>query len=123
MIDGFPNTKIDNCLLINGDCLKVMDKMIEQGIKVDAIIADPPYSTTELAWDKSINFIEKLPYILKEYGNAIIFSQPPLTGNIHTNKYLKHVYDYVWIKNKTSRYLDAKYRPMSKFEYINVLAL
>lgn len=29
--------------LYNGDCLEVMDKLIEQGIKVDAIICDPPY--------------------------------------------------------------------------------
>lgn len=29
--------------LINGDCLEVMDKMIEKAIKVDAIITDPPY--------------------------------------------------------------------------------
>ena len=29
--------------LYNDDCLKVMDELIEQGIKVDAIITDPPY--------------------------------------------------------------------------------
>jgi len=32
--------------LINGDCLEEMDKLIKQGIKVDAIITDPPYKTT-----------------------------------------------------------------------------
>ena len=30
--------------LYNDDCLKVMDKLIEQGVKVDAIITDPPYN-------------------------------------------------------------------------------
>lgn len=34
-------SKID---LYNGDCLEVMDKLIEQGIKVDAIITSPPYN-------------------------------------------------------------------------------
>ena len=29
--------------LIQGDCLEVMNKLIEQKIKVDAIITDPPY--------------------------------------------------------------------------------
>ena len=29
--------------LYNGDCLEVMDKLIEEGIKVDTIIIDPPY--------------------------------------------------------------------------------
>ena len=26
-----------------GDCLEVMDKLIEQGVKVDCILTDPPY--------------------------------------------------------------------------------
>lgn len=29
--------------LINDDCLKVMDKMIKDGVQVDCIITDPPY--------------------------------------------------------------------------------
>ena len=29
--------------LYNGDCLEVMDFLISQNIKVDAIITDPPY--------------------------------------------------------------------------------
>ena len=29
--------------LIHGDCLEEMDKLIEQGVMVDAIICDPPY--------------------------------------------------------------------------------
>ena len=32
-----------NVRLFNGDCLEVMDMLIEEGIKVDAIITDPPY--------------------------------------------------------------------------------
>ena len=31
--------------LYNGDCLEVMDTLISQGIKVDAVIIDPPYTT------------------------------------------------------------------------------
>lgn len=35
-----------NIRLYNGDCLEVMNKLIEKGIKVDAIITDPPYKLT-----------------------------------------------------------------------------
>ena len=35
--------KTDKYELYNGDCLEVMDKLIEHEIKVDAIITDPPY--------------------------------------------------------------------------------
>lgn len=31
-----------NYNLYSGDCLEVMDELIQQGIKVDAIITDPP---------------------------------------------------------------------------------
>ena len=34
---------MENIKLYNGDCLEIMDKLIEQGIKIDAIITDPPY--------------------------------------------------------------------------------
>ena len=42
--------------LIQGDCLEVMDVLIKEGIKVDAIITDPPYQTTACAWDTLIPF-------------------------------------------------------------------
>jgi len=29
--------------LYRGDCLKIMQKLIDKGVKVDAIICDPPY--------------------------------------------------------------------------------
>jgi DNA modification methylase len=29
--------------LINGECLEEMDKLIKEGIEVDAVITDPPY--------------------------------------------------------------------------------
>ena len=30
--------------LHKGDCLEVMDKLIAEGVKVDAIITSPPYN-------------------------------------------------------------------------------
>ena len=47
-----------NYKLYQGDCLEVMDKLIEEGIKVDAIITDPPYGTTRCKWDNIIPFDE-----------------------------------------------------------------
>ena len=42
--------------LYNGDCLEVMDKLIEEGVVVDAIITAPPYGTTSCKWDSVIPF-------------------------------------------------------------------
>ena len=35
--------KVPNGILFNNDCLDVMDELIKQNVKVDAIITDPPY--------------------------------------------------------------------------------
>lgn len=32
-----------NYKLYQGDCLEVMDKLIEEGINVDMILTDPPF--------------------------------------------------------------------------------
>ena len=37
--------------LYQGDCLEVMDTLIKEGIKVDAIITDPPYQTIPKKYD------------------------------------------------------------------------
>ena len=29
--------------LYEGDCLEMMDKLIEEGVKVDMVLTDPPY--------------------------------------------------------------------------------
>ena len=42
--------------LYNGDCLEIMDRLIEEGIKVDCILTDPPYGTTACKWDMVIPF-------------------------------------------------------------------
>ena len=34
---------MEDIRLINGECLEEMDKLIEEGVLVDAIICDPPY--------------------------------------------------------------------------------
>ena len=50
------NILTENYKLYNGDCLEVMDLLIEQGIIVDAIITDLPYGTTQCKWDNIIPF-------------------------------------------------------------------
>ena len=40
--------------LYKGDCLEIMERLIEQGVKVDLILCDPPYGTTACKWDSVI---------------------------------------------------------------------
>lgn len=63
-------------LLYNDDCFERMKVLIEQGIKVDAIICDPPYVIHYADWDKEFNMplaIDLCCQLLKENGNLILF--------------------------------------------------
>lgn len=42
--------------LYNGDCLEIMKQLIEQKVKVDAVITDPPYGMTACKWDNVVSF-------------------------------------------------------------------
>ena len=42
--------------LYNGDCLEVMDELIEKDVKVDCILTDTPYGTISCKWDNIIPF-------------------------------------------------------------------
>jgi site-specific DNA-methyltransferase (adenine-specific) len=89
--------------LIHGDCLIEMDKLIEQGVKVDAIITDPPYNISKEnnfktmkdrknrvgmdfgEWDKGadlFSYISKIPKLLKVNGNFIVFNDWKNLGDI-----------------------------------------
>ena len=62
--------------LYKGDCLEVMDQLIEQGIEVDAVICDPPYRTTACKWDSVIPFDEmweRLNKLIKPNGAIVLF--------------------------------------------------
>ena len=77
--------------LYKGDCLEVMDKLIEEGVKVDAIITDPPYNISRDnnfktmgragidfgEWDKDFDLTGWIKYcepLLKKGGNIVIFN-------------------------------------------------
>lgn len=85
--------------LINADCLKAIDKLIEQGAEVDAIITDPPYNISRTnnfktmkrtgidfgEWDKNadiLSWIEKASTILKINGNFVMFNDWKNLGDI-----------------------------------------
>lgn len=62
--------------LFNDDCFNIMKNLINENIKVDAIIADPPYNIKYTDWDKEFNTplaIDLCLNLLKPNGNLILF--------------------------------------------------
>lgn len=56
--------------LYHGDCLKIMDKLIADGVKVDAVVTDPPYDISVRKGGGSVNRVTKLKNVLKEIKDA-----------------------------------------------------
>ena len=107
--------------LINDDCLVAMDKLIEEGITVDAIITDPPYNTTACHWDKLIPFDEmwkRLNKLIKPNGAIVLFGSEPFTSLLISSNIKGFKYRWDWDKKIPSGMSYAKYRPMQQTEDI-----
>lgn len=109
--------------LIHGDCLEVMDKLISQGIKVDMVLTDIPYGTTNCKWDSIIPFNEmwkRLNCIKKENTPILLFGSEPFSSVLRMSNIKEYKYDWKWNKLNGGNPLIAKYRPLGIIEDIMV---
>lgn len=107
--------------IYQGDCLEVMDKLIEQGVKVDAIITDPPFGTTTCKWDSVIPFDmmwERLSKLVKDNGAIVFFGAMPFTAALVNSNLKGYKHHWIWKKNRGTGFQVAKYRPMMATEDI-----
>ena len=107
-----------------GDALEVMDKLIKEGIKVDAVITDIPYGTTGCKWDSIIPFEamwERLNRIVKDDNTPILlFGQQPFTSELIVSNIKNFKYQWYYKKRIASNFASAKYQPMKHIEDICV---
>ena len=107
--------------LYNGDCLEVMDKLIADGVKVDAIITDPPYGTTACKWDTIIPFDKmwvRLNKLIKPNGAIVFTSSQPFTSALVASNYEMFKYSLVYEKTTPTGHLNAKIMPLRCHEDI-----
>ena len=112
-----------NYKLYQGDCLEIMDKLIEEGIKVDMILTDPPYGTTGCKWDSVISLDEmwkRINKLIKDNGAICLFGSEPFSSNLRMSNIKNYKYDWYWNKNKPSGALVAKKQPMKAVETISI---
>lgn len=110
-------------MLFNGDCLEVMDKLIEEGVKVDAVITDPPYGTTACKWDVVIPFEEmwkRLTQITKDDGAIVLFGSEPFSSLLRCSNLKMYKYDWVYHKSQATNFLNAKKQPLRNHENVMV---
>ena len=82
--------------IYNMDCLEGMDLMIKQGLKVDAVITDPPYGTTNCKWDSVIPFEDmwdKLKKVRKDNTPILLFGTEPFSSMLRLSNLKEYKYD------------------------------
>jgi len=120
--------------LIQGDCLQVMQQLIDEGVKVDAIITDPPYGTMNTdggrklgikGWDTTLDhekMLDACNSLLRKNGALVLFSQDPYTSKLRTQTHgnMPFSYSYTWLKDHFSNCLGCKKAPVNYTEDVNV---
>jgi len=109
--------------IYNMDCLEGMDVMIQQGIKVDAVITDIPYGTTQCSWDAVIPFDKmwnKLKLLRYDNTPIILFGKQPFTSFLNISNINEFRYEIIWEKDKGTDFGNAKRKPLNIHENISV---
>ena len=97
--------------LYNDDYVNILKDIPDKSI--DMILTDPPYSLTNLEWDKEINLQvmwEEFNRVIKDNGAIVIFAKQPFTTKLIWNnlKYYKQI--LVWKKQNIDNPTQAKNR-------------
>ena len=109
--------------LYNDDCLVRMDKLIAKGVKVDMVLTDPPYGTTQNKWDSIIplpEMWERLNKLIKPNGAIVLFGAEPYSSTVRMSNIKNYKYDWVWVKEQGTGFLNAKKQPLKNNEVISV---
>lgn len=105
--------------IIEDDCLNVMPNIPDSSI--DMILCDLPYGTTQNKWDSVID-LQKLwneyTRIIKDDGAIVLTSQGVFTARLILSNEEWFKYKIVWIKSKSTNFLNAKKQPLRKHEDI-----
>jgi site-specific DNA-methyltransferase (adenine-specific) len=107
--------------LIKGDCLEEMQKLIDRGVKVDAVITDPPYGITNCNWDIQISFKkmwECVEGIRNENTTVALFGSEPMASKLRMSNLKNYKYDWIWHKNRPTGIFHVDKRPMKQHEII-----
>ena len=90
---------IGNATLYLGDCRDILPTLP----KVDAVITDPPYGTTQCAWDAVIPLDEMwtaLAHVLEREVPVVLFGSEPFSSFLRSSNIKRFKYDWIWDKPK-----------------------
>ena len=112
-----------NYKIIQGDCLKEIQKLTKKDIKADLILTDLPYGTTQCKWDNIIPYEtlwETIHNITKPSTPIILFGNEPFSSYLRISNIKEYKYDIIWDKIIRTGHLNSKKQPLRQYENIIV---
>jgi site-specific DNA-methyltransferase (adenine-specific) len=109
--------------LYHGDCLDVMAEL--EPASFDAVICDPPYGTTNCAWDSVIPFgpmWAALRRLVKPRAAIALFGSQPFTSALVMSNPGWFKYQWIWEKTNAVDFALANIRPRKLHEEIVVFS-
>lgn len=109
--------------LYKGDCLQVMQELINKGVKVDMILTDPPYGTTACKWDNVIPFdiMWKRIRDIRSLNTAIaLFGAEPFSSMLRCSNIKEFKYDWIWEKTIAPNFMFLKKQPRRLVENVSM---
>ena len=87
------------------------------------VLADLPFGTTRNQWDHAIpmdQLWEQYKRLLKVGGVIALFGDEPFSSSLRMSNPKWYRYDWYWIKNRGSGFLNAKKMPLKAVETISI---
>ena len=103
--------------LMQGDCLERMKEIPDSS--VDMVLTDPPYGITLNKWDSVLDsdlMWLALMRVIKPNGAIVLFGAEPFASNLRMSNIKQFKYDWDWIKEAGTGFLNAKKQPLRNRE-------
>lgn len=107
----------------HGNCLKIMPLLEPQSVHL--VAADLPYGTTNCAWDSKIDLKllwEQYERIGTPAATLCFTASQPFTSQLVVSKMEWFRHEWIWKKNRSSNFLNAKKQPLKSHESVLIFS-
>lgn len=123
--DTYPSPQSFTPMIHQAECIEYMAGCPDACF--DAIIADPPYRTTNLAFDQAAPldwaaWWAEAWRVVKPTGVVVLFAADLFTVDLILTQRANYRYRLVWEKSNNTGFLDASNRPMRSHEDVLLFA-
>jgi site-specific DNA-methyltransferase (adenine-specific)/modification methylase len=105
--------------IFEGDCLEILENIPDSSI--DMVNCDLPYGTTQNKWDSVIPLDalwKQYKRVVKPSGVIVLSAHQVFTAKLMLSNLKDFKYKIVWVKSKSTNFLNSKKQPLRKHEDI-----